>query len=80
MPRIEGLTLRPCDGTAQALIDGTPHRVELRRRSSGFRVVWPETRHPPSALKQIDKQIVHAAEQWLDLAGQWPAPDRRLPL
>lgn len=73
MPRLEGLTIRPCDHTATATIDGMIHEIELHRRSAGFEVVWPESRFSPSALKRIEKPIIRAAEQWFDLAGEWPA-------
>lgn len=75
MPRLEGLTIRPCDQTATATIDGTIYEIGLHRRSAGFKVVWPENRPSPSALKRIEKPIIHAAEQWFDLAGQWSPHD-----
>ena len=70
MPRLEGLTIRPCDQTAKATIDGTIYEIELHRRSAGFEVVWPESKLSSSALKRIEKPIIRAAEQWFDLAGE----------
>ena len=77
MPRLEGLTIRPCSGTATALIDGTAYQVAVDRGVSGFRVVWPDTRqHRPHELRRAERAIIRAADQWFDLAGNWPPPDR----